>query len=374
MLATRRPTARLTALALLPIVAIACSTGDAASTWAGTVTDSAGVQVVHNPLEGICGPRDAWALEEVLSIGELLGEPGYQFGQIISVDTDDAGNVYIADFQAQEVRVFDSEGLYTHTIGGAGAGPGEIGMGLSGVFALPDEVFVPDIGNGRINRCAHDGELLGSHLIDLTKGNPIRWDRIGDDVVAQLRSMVGDADAEPTGDVIVKMGGEEEARKTISHLPIGQSLQFVNGQPQIRFFEAEPMWDTSSDGRVIMAVNESIRIELLDSGRALVRIITRTHEVKQVTERDQRIFLAAMRDLFEQQGAPAAAIDAAMARFQFADTYPAFITLTHGPQGSVWVQRFAAATRSATRATSIRRTWAPTPGTSTTRKDGTWET
>jgi len=134
------------------------------------------------------------------------------------------------------------------------------------------------------------------------------------------------------------------------------------------------MWDTSSDGRVIMAVNESIRIELLDSGRALVRIITRTHEVKQFTERDQRIFLAAMRDLFEQQGAPAAAIDAAMARFQFADTYPAFITLTHGPQGSVWVQRFAAATRSAKRATSIRRTWAPTPGTSTTRKDGTWET
>ena len=46
-----------------------------------------------------------------------------------------------------------------------------------------------------------------------------------------------------------------------------------------------------------------------------------------------------MRDAFEQQGAPAAAIDAAMERFQFADTYPAFVTLTHGPQGSVWVQR-----------------------------------
>ena len=181
MFATRRPTARLTALAPLPIVAIACSTGDTASTWAGTVTDSAGVQVVHNPLEGIWGPRDAWALEEVLSIGELLGEPEYQFGQIISVDTDDAGNVYIADFQAQEARVFDSEGLYTHTIGGAGAGPGEIGMGLSGVFALPDEVFVPDIGNGRINRCAHDGELLGDdthagavgELVHLTLVSPL---------------------------------------------------------------------------------------------------------------------------------------------------------------------------------------------------------
>ena len=149
--------------------------------------------------------------------------------------------------------------------------------------------------------------------------------------------MVADEDAEPTGDVIAKMGGE--ARETISHLPVGQSLQFVNGQPQIRVFEAEPMWDASSDGRVIMAVNESVRIEVRDSDGALVRIITRPHEVKQVTERDQRVFLSFMRDAFEQQGAPAAAIDAAIERFQFADIYPAFITLTHGPQGSVWVQR-----------------------------------
>jgi hypothetical protein len=71
----------------------------------------------------------------------------------------------------------------------------------------------------------------------------------------------------------------------------------------------------------------------------LVRVITRPHDVKEVTERDQRVFLSFMRDVFEQQGAPAAAIDASMARFQFADTYPAFITLSHGPDRSVWVQR-----------------------------------
>jgi hypothetical protein len=78
--AANRLTARLTALVLLPISVAACSTGGAESSWAGTFSDSAGVQIVHNPLEGIWEPGDAWALEEVLSIGEILGEPEYQFG------------------------------------------------------------------------------------------------------------------------------------------------------------------------------------------------------------------------------------------------------------------------------------------------------
>jgi len=331
--------ARVTALILLPFAAAACSGADTAATWAGTVSDSAGIQVVHNPVEGTWGPGEAWGLEEVLSIGEMLGEPEYQFGQIVSVDTDVEGNVYIADIQAQEVRVFDSEGVYKSTIGGPGAGPGEIGLGLSGVFALPDEVFVADIGNGRINRYAYDGEVLGSDLVDLTEGVPIRWDRIGDAVVAQLRVMSTDDETDPTGDVIVRMGGQGEGRETIGNLPVGRSLQFVNGQPPVRVFEAEPIWDASADGRIIMAVNSSLRIEVRDAEGALVRVITRPHEVKEVTERDQRIVLAALRRQFEQLGVPASAVERVIARFQFADTYPAFATLTHGPRGSVWVQR-----------------------------------
>jgi hypothetical protein len=163
------------------------------------VVDSAGVEIVHNPTHGIWQSGDGWTLEEVLSIGETIGDEAYQFGQIVSVDTDAAGNVYIADFQAQEVRVFDTEGVYTHTIGAPGAGPGEIGAGLSGVFALPDEVVVPDVGNFRINRFGYDGELLGSDLIDIAKGIPIRWDRIGDEVVVQLRVMVTEEGAASHG-------------------------------------------------------------------------------------------------------------------------------------------------------------------------------
>ena len=55
-----------------------------------------------------------------------------------------------------------------------------------------------------------------------------------------------------------------------------------------------------------------------------------------MTEGDQRVFLSEMRELIAQQGAP---IDAYLATVQFAETYTAFVTISHGPRGSIWMQR-----------------------------------
>ena len=87
-----RTSRRLGAVALVlspaTLSLAACSTGESASIWAGTVTDSAGIQIVQNPTEGMWAAGEEWVVEEVLSIGEVLGDEEYQFGQIISVDVD----------------------------------------------------------------------------------------------------------------------------------------------------------------------------------------------------------------------------------------------------------------------------------------------
>jgi hypothetical protein len=115
---------RVAALAVV-VPILAC--GDAGtSDWAGTVVDSAGIPVVQNPTDGLWGPEAGWTVVEELSIGAMEGEDVYQFGQIIGVDVDADGNVYIADGQVQDVRVFDAMGTYVRTIGSAGSGPGEL--------------------------------------------------------------------------------------------------------------------------------------------------------------------------------------------------------------------------------------------------------
>jgi hypothetical protein len=49
----------------------------------------------------------------------------YQLGQPVSVRTDDAGQIYIADRANLTVKVFDENGDFLRTFGGRGRGPGE---------------------------------------------------------------------------------------------------------------------------------------------------------------------------------------------------------------------------------------------------------
>lgn len=71
-----------------------------------------------------------------LRIGALDGDPVYVFGDVRGIQADSEGTIYVLDYQASEIRVFDDDGRYVRTIGSEGQGPGEMeeanGMILSG--------------------------------------------------------------------------------------------------------------------------------------------------------------------------------------------------------------------------------------------------
>lgn len=331
---------RLAACMAASAVLTACG-GAEDSGWAGTVTDSAGVQVVLNPVEGIWEPGAEWTLVEELSIGSMDAEPEYQFGQIIGVDVDADGNVYVADSQARDVRVFDPSGRHLRTIGRPGSGPGELGLAMNGVFVVGDEVVVPDLGNARIQRFSLAGEPLGSAPLDLTRGIPMRWDLAsGGRLVVQRRMMnVADSAAAPTGDPIVTSGLDGAPVDTVAVLPVGESMQIVGGQARVRFFDPEPIWDAAPDGRLVTSRNNDMRFELWDASGTLKRIFTRPYEPRSLTERDKQVLLDAIGEAARQQGARPEQVQAFLSQTRFADHYPAFVIAALGPRGSVWVQR-----------------------------------
>ena len=110
--------------------------GTPGTDWAGTVTDSAGIQVVVNSVTPLWGTDGAWTLEDVMTIGEAAGDPDYQFGNIppggIAVASD--GRIYVVDQQAQHIKVFSPDGTFEHTIGQPGSGPGEFGPGVGPIL------------------------------------------------------------------------------------------------------------------------------------------------------------------------------------------------------------------------------------------------
>ena len=326
-------------LASLPLLAACADGGD--TDWAGTVTDSAGVPVVENPAVGLWGTAGAWTVEEELSIGSLEGEDVYQFGQIIGVDVDADGNVYIADGQARNVRVFDATGAHLRTIGSPGSGPGELGLAMNGVFVADDHVVVPDLGNARVSTFTRDGEFVGSERLDVAQGVPLRWDMAsGGRIVVQRRNVnPGDTSSVPRGDPIVTLTSEGAAPDTLAVLPPGESLQIQGGQARVRFFEPEPIWDADPDGRLLTAKNNAMRFEVWGGDGRLMRVITLPYEQKLVTDRDKQVFLDAIADAARQQGAPPQAVQAFLQQASFADHYPVFVSVALGPAGSVWVQR-----------------------------------
>lgn len=102
-------------------------------------------------------PEAAEVLETDLTIGVGEGEDAYMFGDIRSVDADGAGNIYVLDAQAMEVRTFDPSGVFLRTVAARGQGPGEItranGMQVAGDTA----VWIQDHGKYLMTAVALDG-------------------------------------------------------------------------------------------------------------------------------------------------------------------------------------------------------------------------
>lgn len=149
--------ARLSSLSVVALLSLAVIVGcahdggrDGEPIWRGTIdTLDGGIIHVRNPAASVWDKTRAWTLEEELRIGALEGPEPEMFGSIAAVSTDNRGNIYVLESQAQEIRVYTPDGDYRFTIGHKGSGPGE----LKGAFGLAwDEhgrLWVPDAGNVR---------------------------------------------------------------------------------------------------------------------------------------------------------------------------------------------------------------------------------
>lgn len=170
----------LPALALPALLLAACSDGsggDGAAAVFAEVDTIAGRIEVANTGESIWTAETAWRLEEDLRLGTLEGagsEPE-QFGNIESIATDSRGRIYVLEWDRQEIRVFDSVGTYSHTIGRRGQGPGELSAAWTLSIGPGDTLTVLDDGAMRFSVFAPDGAFIQSHRRNIVGyGAPLR--------------------------------------------------------------------------------------------------------------------------------------------------------------------------------------------------------
>lgn len=323
---------------VLLAVAAGCATGG--SDWEGSVTDSAGVTIVANTEQGMWGEGDAWSLTEELKIG-ALDDPDYQFAQIGFIAVDGHGSMYVLDAQAQQIQVYDEAGTYLRTIGGPGAGPGELGPGAVFVLIGPgDTLLVPDMGNQRVNLYGADGESHGSFPLSFQDdGIPLAWRGTASGVVArQMRPLaLPGQPAVDSMDFVVAQSFDGTAGDTLMKFTSGGTFSFGGGTPSIKLYSAEPIWTIDDDLAVYYGVNDNYRISRYENG-VLTHIFSMPFARKQVTESDQDAVLGAIEDAWRNAGLPPAAIERARSIVEFGEYFPAFANIQIGPQGTLWVQ------------------------------------
>lgn len=336
-------------VALAAAVVLPACGGDGGGGWAGSVTDSAGIVVVHNPEEGVWEGEEAPEVTRDLLIGAAEGQPEYQFGRIVGLDVDEEGSVYVLDQQAREVRVFDSAGAYIRTIGRPGNGPGELSQGTAGLMLGPgDTVLVPDGALQRVTRFTREGSEAGSFPLSFAEGIPIRWASTPEhQLVQQTRRMAfpgqPQAPEEPQPDLLLVRGADGTVRDTLMQLQTGESFQLGAGGPRIRFFAPEPVWTMTPEGKLVSGRTSDYRLEVRSRTGELERVITRPFTPKPVTEADKEMILRGMREMMRAQGAPPQAVEPMLQSASFGETYPAFANIVAGPEGSLWLQRLRTA-------------------------------
>lgn len=110
----------------------ACAGGDSSSS-AFSVSDSAGVRMVHNG--GGAGP--ATGVTEILRIGVVDGDEAYQFDRVRAIAVANDGTLFVGNDGSGTVRVFTAHGDFVRSIGRRGRGPGEL-AGIEHVALLGD--------------------------------------------------------------------------------------------------------------------------------------------------------------------------------------------------------------------------------------------
>lgn len=325
-------------------LAAACGQAGGGSQWAGTVEDSAGVQMVRNSPEPMFAEGEVWAFEEVLAFGEAAGDPNYQFGQIAGLDASADGRILVLDQQAGHIKVFSSEGVFEHTISQSGSGPGELGPQAALLMVgRGDTIIVPDMGNQRVNLFLLDGSEPTSFPIRFEEGLPMRWEMSDQGVlVAQRRAL--NVEGQETGrsdtDLIARQGYDGSVTDTLLTPPRGETISFgAGGIPEFHFFVPEPTWTLLDDGSLVFAMNDRFRISVYAPDGMLTRVITMPVENQPVSEEDISIIEDMLESIFEQQGVPPQALEIIKQGMTFEDVYPAFTQMRSGPENGLWVQR-----------------------------------
>ncbi len=302
---------RATAFTAAVMLLAGCDAGPPTRDFSVTVTDSAGIEIVHTQV-GDTG-AEALAVHEELRIGTVDGPPESQLFFVGRPVAATDGTVFVPLLRSGEIRVFDAEGAYLRTIGRAGDGPGEF-AGLNLLYLVGDILYAVDARLRRVTAFTEEGELLstaslpavGDRLVSvsfhgrlgddwmLSLSHPYDWPEHGRFVDRRTSLFLSPSGSGLDG---AFRAFEREADRPPALAEYTWSRMFGMRQGGALTGQS-PLWGPrgawASDGarHIFVTVGDEYRIDAFEPEGTLVRSLRRSHEPVPITPEFKDRFLA----------------------------------------------------------------------------------
>ena len=288
--------------------------------------------VVRNTDEPLWTPEEEWRVVEDLRIGSAMSEGPDLFGAVYSFDVDAWGRIFVLDDQAQEVRVFDSDGTFVRTVGKKGEGPGEFTGAVSVDLSRNGEIWVMGMREGRVSIFDTTGAYLRQE-----RTNTAGW---------TVKPYPGGFDAMGRYNVMIQSTGSKwMARFDQSYNPI-DTIAIPENPVELEFFETprtsvsvpfqgSMRWRFSPTGTVWTLLTARYELTEMTTGGEVLRTVTKDHAPIPVTDEDREEAIANL-DWFTSRGGQ---VD----QSKFPENMPATASFFIDDLGNLWVEQRVAA-------------------------------
>ena len=314
---------------------------------------------------------DRWLaadFEQVFRVGEIDGEEWEEFGEVVSLAFDRAGNLHILDRMRSRVLVVDVHGGRVREYGRAGEGPGEfeaarwIGVRDDGRTVIFDFghngflVFDSEGGFERLARLPGDASFMPNEL-DLTADGNAAIPNGAVSSVSIVMALAGGYDGNRvSGRPVARLSlSDDQVRTDTLAMAWGPELEPVR---PVRSGPNYPGPDTKlvppllvgalPGGGVVFSDSTAYRVQVLDQGGGLERVLVRPLFPKPMT--DRICAPVRERDLAETEeqlrvnrmGLSDGFRRALRERDQFSRCYHEFSVirdLQTSAEGTIWIQR-----------------------------------
>lgn len=232
--------------------------------------------VVVETVEGVTSflnpefPRDGrfdLLLTEDFTVGEGLGDEPGVLNQPRDLKVDQSETLFVLDSGDTNIKVYDNEGRFSHSIGRAGQGPGELGRFIYFDISPEGRVFVMDGMNRRVNQYEKNGMFISDFSIEgfhdkiavgngeyiyLSKPVTTPEEVIGKEQILEQKVTIYKYDLEGN---VQKTYGEYRGQKT-SYKLVDKNRSMGGSSP----YGYQTVWDICMGERLFQGYSESYQL------------------------------------------------------------------------------------------------------------------